>query len=206
MTITNGYATLAELKAELGINDTDDDEALETAIEAASRQCDDYTGRRFWQDAAVVARVYEPEDPYCLYVDDISTATGLVVKIDADGSGTYETTLTLGTDFRLEPANAAAEYPVRPYTELEIIRSRSAYYWPTGYDDVTVQVTAKFGWSAVPEQVAKACRIQALQLFKAKDAVFGALAMGDGTTLRVKSSLNPMAEALLAAYRKPSVG
>ena len=87
MTITNGYAALADLKAELGIFDTTDDDALELAIEAASRQCDDYTGRRFWQDGSVVARTYVPDDPYCLVVDDISTTTGLVVKIDDDDSG-----------------------------------------------------------------------------------------------------------------------
>jgi len=206
VTITNGYAALADLKAELGIFDTTDDDALELAIEAASRQCDDYTGRRFWQDGSVVARTYVPDDPYCLVVDDISTTTGLVVKIDDDDSGSYETTLTVNTDVVVWPPNAAAEYPVRPYTELHIVRSRSSYVWPTNVDAPSVQVTAKFGWPAVPEQVAKACMVQAMQLFKSKDAVFGAIAMGDGTSLRMKASLNPQAESLLAAYRKPSVG
>lgn len=206
MTLTNAYVALADLKAELGISDTTDDAALELAAEAASRQVDDYTGRRFWVDDSVVARTYLPDDPYCLIVDDISTTTGLVVKVDDDDTGSYETTLTVNTDFVVWPPNAAAEYPVRPYTELHIVRSRSSYVWPTNVDAPSVQVTAKFGWPAVPDQVAKACMVQAIQLFKAKDAVFGALAMGDGTSLRVKASLNPIAEALLMAYRKPSIG
>ena len=40
MAITNGYATLAELKAYLGIADTVDDTMLENIIESASRSID----------------------------------------------------------------------------------------------------------------------------------------------------------------------
>lgn len=206
MTITNGYCTLQELKNELGITDTADDSMLEIAVSAASRQIDGHCGQRFWQDGSVVARVYEVEDQWELCVDPISTTTGLIVKIDTDASGTYETTLTINTDFYLEPSNAAAEYPVRPYTEICINRNTGSYYFPTGYEAPTVQVTAKFGWPAVPDDVKKACLIQATQLFKAKDALFGAIALGDSSAMRIRSSLNPLAEALLMPYRKPAVG
>lgn len=206
MSLTNAYCTLQQLKNELGISDTADDSMMEIAIDAASRQIDDHCGQRFWQDGSVVARIYEPHDPYELYVDPISTTTGLIVKVDTDASGSYETTLTINTDFYLEPHNAAAEFPVRPYTEICINRNTGSYYFPTGYDAPTVQVTAKFGWPAVPDAVKKACLIQATQLFKAKDAVFGAIALGESSAMRIRSSLNPLAEALVAPYRKPAVG
>jgi phage gp36-like protein len=46
--ITNGYCTLAELKASLNITDAVDDTALEAAITSASRMIDDYTERFFY--------------------------------------------------------------------------------------------------------------------------------------------------------------
>ncbi len=50
MAITNGYCTLAELKASLAITDSVDDTPLEAAVTAASRMIDDYTGRFFYAD------------------------------------------------------------------------------------------------------------------------------------------------------------
>ena len=207
MTIVNGYCTLAQLRSELGSyasGDTDDDSKLEMSIEAASRQIDGYCGRRFWADGTVKTREYYAENHRSCEVDDISTVTGLIVKIDEDANGTFETTLTVTTDFILLPANAADEVPVQPYTELW---AADNYYFPClGNGRPGVQVTATFGWPAVPDDVEKACLIQAADLFKAKDAVFG-IAGSDGMgMLRVSSSINRFAQALLAPYRKPAVG
>lgn len=210
MAIVNGYCTLAALKQLVGINSatTDKDVPLELAISAASRQIDAHTGwpHGFWQDATVVTRTYEPEEADCLYIPEgISTTTGLVVKTDTDGSGTYETTLTIGTDFILEPANAALEVPAWPYTEIEI-RWNSTAYFPLGMEE-TVQITAKFGWPAVPDGVEMACLIQAAQLYKAGDAAFGVLQLTslDGAAVRIGGSLHPQAEALLQNYSRPRV-
>src|SRR4051794_12515523 len=126
VTITNGYCTLAQLKLEKGISDTVDDDVLSTAINASSRQIDGLCGQRFWQDATVQTRTYRATSrDYLdlLEADDaagISTTTGLVVKLDTDDSGTYETTLTSGTDFYLEPLNAATRTPVWPYTAIRL--------------------------------------------------------------------------------------
>ena len=81
---------------------------------------------------------------------------------DYTGTGTYGTTLTIGTDFIVCPANALSDYPARPITELEIAWSSSSYF-PTGMEN-TVQVTAKFGWPDVPDDVNKACLVQAARL------------------------------------------
>ena len=48
MAITNGYATLPEVKAELRLTTTVDDARIERAIEAASRAIDNATLRRFY--------------------------------------------------------------------------------------------------------------------------------------------------------------
>lgn len=205
MTLTNCYATLDDLRLELGVNDSYDDVKADVALNAASRQVDAHTGRRFWQDGSVVAREFYADESNICYVDDISTTTGLIVKTDGDDDGTFETTLTVTTHFILQPVNAADEVPVRPFTCIRCVDS--SYSFPMSSSGRPgVQVTAKFGWPAVPPDVKKATLIQAVQLFKASDAVFGGLSLGlDGGVLRVRESLNPIAAALLESYCKPRV-
>lgn len=208
MAITNGYATLAQVRNELGsyaVTDTVDDALIELSVEAASRQIDGYCDRKFWQDAALTTREFYADSPICCDTDDISTTTGLIVKTDEDGDGTFETTLTISTDFILLPPNAADDTPVRPYTEIRLVGN---YYFPRPSNGRPgVQVTAKFGWPAVPDNVEKACIIQAIQLFKAKDAPFGVATFGEmGGGLRVRTGLNPIAQALVEQFAKPSVG
>jgi hypothetical protein len=92
--------------------------------------------------------------------------------------------------------------PVRPYTRI-VLTSNAASPFPVSSVRPGVQVTAKFGWPAVPDDVLKACLVQSGQLFRAQDAVFGAASFGlDGGALRVRETLNPIAAALLDAYVK----
>jgi hypothetical protein len=167
---------------------------------------DKHCGRRFWQDATVVDRQFFADDSMMCYVDDVSTASGLVVKIDDDADGIFETTLTITTDFILLPLNAADLNPVEPFTEIRNVSDTVTRFpvWSNGRPGV--QVTAKYGWPAVPDDVTKACLVQAAQLFKASDAVFGGVPLGlDGGVLRVRASMSPIAEALLDGYCKPRV-
>lgn len=209
---TNAYCTLAELKAELHLEDTDDDSLLTIAINAASRQIDGHCGWRFWQDATVQARKFHAHNPRSVYLvdddagDGISTADGLIVKVDTDGDGVFETTLTLDSDFFLEPANAQSRSPAWPYTELHITPTGAASYFPCWWGRPGVQITAKFGWPAVPDDITKACLVQAGQLYKAKDTPFGVAGVADLGVLRIRERLHPIASALLAPYRKPAVG
>ena len=205
MAITNGYVALDDLKNEIGISDSLSDTKLELAISAASRQIDGYCQRFFYQDGAVADRSYYPDDYLSIEVDDISTTTGLIVKVDNDNDGTFETTLTLTTNYILTPVNAADQYPVQPYTGIRIVDTGISSFPIFTSGRPSVQVTAKFGWPAVPEDVEKACLIQATHLFKSSDAVFGGLNFDTGV-FRVRGSLNPMAEALLERYAKARVG
>jgi hypothetical protein len=176
VTITNGYATLADFKTAVTISDTTDDTDIEAAIEAASRQIDAIANRKFWQDGSVVDRKYWPSEPCRVWVDDISTTTGLVVKVDQSGDGTFETTLTINTDFIVEPVNAAADYPVRPYECVRLLTTGQLATWPVATTGrPTVQVTAKFGWAAVPDAVERATITQARNVWKAVDAANDAL-------------------------------
>lgn len=209
----HGYTTLALVRAAVGnIADTDTslDDAIIAAINAASRQIDSYCGWRFWQDDTATTRELYAYDGRCVDLlddeggDGISTTSGLIVAIDQDGSGTFEQTLTVDTDFILKPRNAARRYPVWPYTEVWLADN---YAWALPCNGrAGVQITAQWGWPAVPDEVAQAALIQASQLFKAKDAVFGVAGVGDMGVLRVRSDIHPIARGLLAPFRKPAVG
>ena len=207
MAITNGYATLAEIRSELGnyaVADTTDDAKLEMSVEAASRMIDGWCGQRFWIDGSVATRYFTAYDGVVDLSDGdfggIATSTGLIVATDDDNALTYGTTWAT-SDYRLLPLNAAADG--EPWTELGA-SPVGAYLFPTYAD--AVEITAKFGWPAVPTDVKKACLIQAIDLFKAKDAAFGVAGASDMGVLRVTSGLNRIAKALLAPYRRPSVG
>ncbi len=209
MTVTSGYSTLTQVKSVAQVRGAEDDETIELAINAASRMIDAYCGWRFWQDPTVVARTFEVEDEDELYFayepagDGISTATGLIVKLDNDGDGVFEQTLTIGTDFVLKPFNALARYPAWPYTELVLINS---VVFPSLVDDRPgVQVTAKWGFPAVPDDVTSACVLLARDLYKEmKSAPFGIADFGGDGPIRVGA--HRTARMLLDPYRKASVG
>ena len=76
-------------------------------------------------------KFYTPVNALYLDVDDISVTTGLIVKLDDNDDGTYEKTLTLNTDFFLEPSNPDIVAKVsstyyEPYTSLRILDTRSS--------------------------------------------------------------------------------
>lgn len=202
MAITNGYASLNELKTYLRIPTADsvDNTELETAVEAASRAVDVATNRRFWQDSQVVKRYYVAERRSAgeLSTDDISTSTGLVVKLDEDGDGVYEETLTIADDFFLSPRNAAADG--QPWTRLVRVDGS----WPTSVP--AVEVEAKFGWAAVPMPVKLATLLQAARFFQRRNAPFGVAGSPDtGSELRLLARLDPDVAVLVAGFRRPWV-
>ncbi len=202
MAIVNGYVTLADLKATMSINDTTDDTVMEDAIEAASRQIDAYCGRgrKFWQDAGVVARKYYPTQSRRVIVDDISTLTGLLVAVDTSDDGTFDVSLTINTDFIVEPVNAAAEYPVQPWTSILLINGTLTQFLQLASGRPSVEVTAKYGWSAIPSGIARACLVQSRNIFKSQDATFGAFQLSIDGQIRSVPQMDPVARAQLEPF------
>ena len=202
-TLTNAYATTAEMADELQVSTSELDNRFVTALNTASRQVDAHCNgrlRKFWQDATVVTRKFFADDPRELCVFDISTATGLVVKLDTNDDGAFATTLTVDTDFILLPVDAAERYPVEPFTHIRIVNP--SYSFPlSGSGRPGVQVTAKFGWAAIPDGVNKACLMQAGQLYKAASAPFGGVQLGvEGSVIRLQGRMHPTAEGLLEDF------
>jgi hypothetical protein len=144
MAITDGYATLADVKAALRITDTVDDSLLEISIEAASREIDGWCERVFTSSTAT--RVYRPTDVFTVETDDIQSITTL--KTDVDGDGVFEITWDI-TDFQLEPLNGISGGIKSPFY---VIKAVGSYLFPiyeprnVNSNDASVQVTGVFGF------------------------------------------------------------
>lgn len=195
MTITNGYATEDQFREHFKDSGQKLDEGLiHRAINAASRAIDDHCGRRFWRDpeAALTTYTYRPDDPYTAWVNDISTTTGLIIKTDTAGDGTWATTWA-ATDYQLEPLN-----PVGAHAFWRIV-AIDRYTFPCSSRRVSLQVTARHGWSAVPDPVVDACLLKAAALYKRAEAPFGVLGSADWGAIRIGRS-DPDVVSLLAPY------
>jgi hypothetical protein len=201
MAITNGYCTLADLKAALRVQDSIDDSLLELAIESASREIDGYCERVFYSTTGT--RVYAPTNIYTVTTDDIISVTTL--KSSSDGV-TYDITWAT-SDYQLEPLNGVAGGLSTPYTR---IRATGNYLMPsfsvgTFYElEALIQVVGVFGWSAVPAAIRQATVILAMRLFKRLDAPLGMIS-NDLGSMRV-GRFDPDVEALAAPFRKVSAG
>jgi len=203
MAITNGYATLTQIKNYLSISDSTDNDLLEDLIESASRSIDRIANRRFYADAAATARQYRAYSDVFVYVDDISTTNSLVVAVDENGNGTYSKTLTLNTDFIMDPLTALALG--RPFTQLTMVSNTEQ--WPI-FPGLTqnglrpgVQVTAKWGWPSVPDDVTVACLMLTADLYKRKDAPGGVLGLGDLGVIRMSPVGRDVAQ-IVRVYKK----
>lgn len=195
MAITNGYASLAEVKAALRIADSLDDSLLETAIESASRLVDGYAGRNFYSAGSAV-RYFTPEDRIVCEIDDLISLTSLEVSADLDG--TFDQTWT-ATDYQLEPLNGKVDGLTGwPATR---IRAVGAYIFGTNIGEASVKVTGTWGWSAVPVAVKQATVIQASRIFKRLDSPLGVLSSPDLGYIRVGTRLDPDVQQLVEPYR-----
>lgn len=197
---TTEYATRADLKMQLSIeaDDTSRDRKIDRALKSASRGIDRATGRRFWLDDTPTARTYRlhqrvcrEEDGDVLKVDDIGDTAGMTVESASTGGGTF-TDIT-GT-YETSPDNALADgYPVtgllRPLT-----------IWGTSF--TRIRVTAKFGWPAVPDDIAEACLIQAARLFKRMDSPEGVMGSSEWGVVRL-SRRDPDVWNLIEPYILP---
>lgn len=203
--MTTDYCALADLKDELSIVSTEHDGKLALCITAASRQIEAFCGRRFYADTQTSDRTYFGDDAWNCEIDDLSTLTGLVVKIDTNFDGSYAQTLTIDTDFIAMPLNAPSQIPAEPYRHIRLIQAYTPFTIPMG-PRPGLKVTATWGWPAIPDEVKKACRLQAALLFKAKDTAFGVAEFaGAGVAMRVQR-MHPVAAALLDPFMKAAVG
>lgn len=194
MAITNGYASLNQVKAALRITDAVDDALLEMAVESASRLIDGYTERSFYT-AGTATRYYHTQDPYVVQTDDFRTLVTLKTSSNADGI--YDITWA-ADDYQVEPLNDFHGGLPWPHTR---IRAVGDYTFPSTPEN-TVELTAVFGWPNIPTTLTQATIIQASRIFKRLDSPLGVAGFGDIGVMRVSSSLDPDVRMLVEPYRR----
>lgn len=185
------YCSLPQVKAQLG-KDTDDerDDLIELAIRTASRKIDQFTGRRFYADLVESTRTFPLSSrlftsPYgqAVRVDDIASLTDLTVAGGMAG-GSYASL----TSYFTGPDNALVlGHPIT------YIQADTSFY--AGIN--SVQITARWGWPSVPDEVESACILLAARLYRRKDSPQGVISSADWGSIRV-SRVDPDVEALLS--------
>ena len=192
------YGNLATLKQRLNIEPTDTsrDDLLTKALAAASRGIDKACGRRFWLDAAPVARVFNPrgrvvcrDDGDLLLVDDIGSTTGLIVETGTAGSWTPV------TGYETSPDNALLDG--HAVTGLLLANGT--------WGSARVRITTRFGWPAEPDEITEASHIQAARLYRRKDSPEGVTGSAEWGVVRL-SRRDPDVWNLIEPYILPGFG
>jgi hypothetical protein len=201
--VANEYVSLVNLKLALKIvNNTSRDTLLDYVRAAASKGVEAYTGRRFYADSSASARTYRiadrlisDDDGGLLLVDDISATTDLVVKVGTAGSSTYTTLAS--TEYEAWPDNAIArDQPIQGFR-------RVGGTW--GGPMARAQITARWGWPAVPDVVVEATLLQAIRLWSRKDSPQGVLGSAEFGAILV-SRMDPDVKPLLRHLVIPGFG
>ena len=191
MTITNGYATLAELKLKLDIPvaTTTLDTEMEDVIMASSRAIDNYCNRRFYKSSVDEIFYFTPISGRMCYIDELVSLTTL--KTDDDFDGTYETLWTT-TDYNLIPYND------NPKTCIET--TVMGQYWFSPMLQKSVEVVGKFGFPSVPYDIKLACLIWAARLQKRRDAILGIAGTTQFGQVKLIDVMDPDVKQILRAY------
>lgn len=192
------YASTSDVKAYTRIPDTSDDAQIALAVTAASRAVDRVCCRQFGLVAAAEARYYTPvwDRKLCKWLvkfDDLMTTTGLIVMADLSDDGTYESEVD---SYALRPVNAAPKG--EPWTHLVVQPASSTI--PVRFE-ASVEVTAKWGWSSIPDTVKQATILQAARFLKRRDAPFGVAGSPDsGSEIRLLARVDPDVAVMLNKY------
>ena len=205
MSVTNGYCSVSEACAYLRIPDGDDNVLLELVINSVSRLIDKHCRGgmgHFYADGTASARLYVACEEDMIEVDDISTTTGLIIKTDEDGDGTFEATWST-TDYQLEPLNALADG--RPVTRIRRRALSSRFFPESEGGQALVQVTATWGWPSVPPEVKNACLLQVARIKGRQGAQFGIVSAPDfESTDRLLAALDPDVKVMLHGVTRHS--
>lgn len=142
MAITNVYANLTDFIARQRIAATDTT-LIGLAglwLEAASRQIDEYCGRKFY--TTVETRYLTPALELMVDVEaDLVSVTTL--KTDPSGARVYDVTWS-STDYDLWPDNARNHTPAKPYLALKVTPFTTQYFPRIARG---VQIVGSFGYS-----------------------------------------------------------
>ncbi|MEV4416124.1 hypothetical protein [Catellatospora sp. NPDC049609] len=208
MALGDPYATLdqAKVRVDIPLDDTNDDDRLTGHLATATADINRWCGRQFNKADTATARRFRPLSRGRCRVDDFYSTDGLVVAVDADGDGVYEQVWS-AADYELDPVDGIVEgEPGWPFSALDAV---GAYAFPVAENHAyrplrrrsVVQLTARWGWDAVPKPVHESCLILTEELHKLADTPFAGAEIAVPGVNRVQ--MNSRVKGLLAKYRRP---
>jgi hypothetical protein len=202
MAITDAYATAAAYKTRIGKTDSTLDVQILEDLTSISRYIESRVGRFFTLDASAVNRVYiKPRlsDPTILHIDDLVVITSITIDTDNDGSFADETAL-VSADYELLPRNAGLGPEVKPFTEILATAVGAQQTWPSG---LRIEVSATFGWPAIPQTIINACiDVAAILRIESPRATRRIPEMG--SAIEQSKESQDIVMAVVSAYRKES--
>jgi hypothetical protein len=195
LAVTNGYCSLADVKAALRITDTIDDALIESSINSACRMIDQYCNRYFYSGAAGEVRYYQANDGFVCWIDDAQSVTEIVTS--STDPLIFDVTWQAG-DYQVLPANRTANGGYYPITG---ITATDNYLFPVWADMALVKVTGQFGWATVPDPIKFASIIQASRLFKRLESPLGVAGVSDIGIMRVGANIDGDVAQLCNPFR-----
>jgi hypothetical protein len=205
MTITNGYATLAQLKSADRLNistaDTVSDTNIEAIITACSRAIDLQCGRYFYKSSTSETRYFTAIFPSSIFVGDVVSISALATD-DLAGSRSYSQSWTT-TDYDLFPYEADSKSEPEPFRFIDCAPSTTLRFSPRLAKGV--KVTGIFGWASVPIAISEACIIWAERVFKRSKTPLGVSGNTAIGSMTASDKPDPDVDALIYNYRVVAV-
>ena len=188
---TDIYCTEDDVKLELGITDSVDNDRINRICHAVSRQIDDFVGADI--QPLSQTRYYRASGPWTVNTDPFTTLTSVAY----DSAGDWSTYTTISTGYAA-PFNASNQG--KPYTQV-ILSPLSANLFPM--HERGVRVIASFGYGATaPSVIKEACIMQSSLVYRQQ--VSGGAPITGGAEFSgpiIQAGLHPMVRRMLEPYR-----
>jgi len=193
--MANEYITREDFMLVIGQNSGGDyrEEAIDLALETASRMIDGYQGTEYY--ATTEERVYSPRwFDRELALDAVSTVN--MVHVDRDNDGIFEETWTAGTDYYIDPPNESLDGRPGRTLVLRRLGGRRFPRYPYSF-----RVNGVFGWTTPPPAVVAATVLLAnrfLNRFRSSPLGFMVAASNEAVTMARLGTIDPDVATLLA--------
>lgn len=200
------YADLESFKVYMGQDArATNDDSLQDALDTATRDVNRITNRTFWTSPTATPRTFAPESYLRCKVNDFYSTDDLLIETDPSGSGQFSNQWA-DSDSELSPFDGVVDGEEGwPFWKIKAV---GGFWFPTCLAPQSrsgvVRVTAKWGWSDVPDPVKRATLIIAAEAWMLKDAPLGVTGFANFGIIRVRQ--NPAAMSKLSKYvRQPVI-
>lgn len=190
------YATEAIFRAAVRVEDTEDETAIQRALDAATEWIEGYTGRVFGPLTASEARLFDPKDAWHLTVPDVATVSQVAVDTHQDGS--FSTILS-ATQYQLYPLDIGQPGVNGQYRAIRMRPTAVNGFW----EGRQVRVTGTWGYGSIPPSVEQCTILLANRYFRRPAAPFGVISAPESGEITRLPQNDPDVRTLLQQFIQP---